>query len=364
MNKQLTGIVSLALLGSVALGQSVKEGYTIKGNIKGLKDPYIYKVFSGDSDNKDSAAVSNGHFAFTGKVAEPTMTVLYAGRMQVRFFIENKTVYIDGNADSSENIRVKGSSTQQEYEAYNASMKDIRDKQESLYRQYDEASTKKDTAALSVVKDQLKTLGEESKVRIKKYITSHPSSPISLYELRGLAFSGDPAELEKIFSSLDSKQQHSVAGQHFAKELAIMKKIAIGQPALDFTQKDLQGLPVKFSQYNKGKYVLLDFWASWCGPCRAENPNVLKAYNQFKDQQFEVLGVSLDEDGAKWKEAVEKDAMPWTQVSDLKGWKNEAARQYNINGIPSNFLVDPNGIIIARDLRGEDLEKKLAEVLK
>jgi peroxiredoxin len=364
MNKQLAGMVSLVLLGSVALGQSVKEGYTIKGDIKGLKDPYIYRVFSGDSDNKDSAAVSNGHFTFTGKVAEPTMTVLYAGRTQVRFFLENKDIHVDGSADSSENIRVKGSSTQKEYEAYNSSMKDIRDRQEKLYQQYDETSTKKDTAALSSVKDQLKILGEESKVRMKKYIAAHPSSPISLYELRGLAYSGDPAELEKIFSSLDNKQQNSVAGQNFVKELAIMKKIAIGQPAMDFAQKDMQGQSVQFSLYNKGKYVLLDFWASWCGPCRAENPNVLKAYNQFKDKQFDVLGVSLDDDGAKWKEAVQKDAMPWTQVSDLKGWKNEAARQYNINGIPSNFLVDPNGIIIAKNLRGEDLEKKLAEVLK
>jgi peroxiredoxin len=364
MNRKLVNIISFALLGPVAFGQSPKGGYTIKGDIKGLKDPYIYRVFSGDTDGKDSAAVSNGHFTFTGKVAEPTMTVLYAGRMQVRFFIENKTIYIDGSADSSENIRVKGSSTQKEYEAYNSSMKDIRDRQEKLYQQYEESSTKKDTATLSSVKAQLKTLGEERKDRTKKYIASHLSSPISLYELRGLAFSGDPAELEKIFSSLDSRQQNSAAGQNFSKELAIMKKIAIGQPALDFSQKNMQGQSVQFSQYSKGKYVLLDFWASWCGPCRAENPNVLKAYNQFKDKQFEVLGVSLDDDGAKWKEAVQKDGMPWVQVSDLKGWKNEAARQYNINGIPSNFLVDPNGIIIARDLRGEDLEKKLAEVLK
>jgi peroxiredoxin len=364
MNKYFFAVATAALLGSAAFGQQAQNKYTVTGDIKGLKDTTLYMVFSGDEDRKDSTAVSNGHFSFTGSIAEPTMAVIYGQRSQIRFFIENKDIHIRGNVDSLETARIKGSSTQKEYEAYKLSIKDITDKQEGLYKLYGNASEKKDTAALASVKDRLKTIDEQMKDRMKKYITAHPSSPVSLYEIRGLSYAGDYPELERLFSSLDNSLQNSVAGRNFVKELTILKKLAIGQPALDFTQKDLQGQTVQLSQYNKGKYVLLDFWASWCGPCRAENPNVLKAYNHFKDKQFEVLGVSLDDDGAKWKEAVQKDGMPWTQVSDLKGWKNEAARQYNIMGIPSNFLLDPNGIIIAKNLRGDELEKKLAEVLK
>ncbi len=131
----------------------------------------------------------------------------------------------------------------------------------------------------------------------------------------------------------------------------------------DFTQADPAGKPFK-SAALRGKYVLVDFWASWCGPCRAENPNVLKAYNAYKGKNFTVLGVSLDDKADRWKKAIEEDGMPWQQVSDLKGWKNEVSNYYGIHGIPSNFLIDPQGNILAKDLRGVALQRKLAEVIQ
>jgi peroxiredoxin len=148
-----------------------------------------------------------------------------------------------------------------------------------------------------------------------------------------------------------------------AKRLAILKNSSLGEPIIDFTLHDLDDRPMTLSDYRKGKYVLVDFWASWCGPCRAENPHLLKAYNRFRSKNFSVLGVSLDEDGASWKEAVHKDGMPWAQVSDLKGWNGDVPLKYGIQAIPFNFLVDTNGIIIAKNLRGTELEKRLEEVL-
>ncbi|MDB5116543.1 MAG: hypothetical protein JWQ79_2035 [Mucilaginibacter sp.] len=150
-----------------------------------------------------------------------------------------------------------------------------------------------------------------------------------------------------------------------SKHEANMSKVAIGSKAQDFTQNDPGEKPVSLSSF-KGKYVLVDFWASWCGPCRAENPNVVKAYNKYKDKGFTVLGVSLDSQSARaaWLKAIKSDGLVWTQVSDLRGFKNEAAIMYDIKAIPQNFLIDPNGVVIGKDLRGDGLDAKLAAIFK
>ena len=165
-----------------------------------------------------------------------------------------------------------------------------------------------------------------------------------------------------MYKALTLYAQQTNAGKRIAKKLAVLKRSAIGQPFIDFVQNDTSGHPIRLSGY-KGKYVFLDFWASWCAPCRAENPNILSAYNLYKNKNFTVLAVSLDEDLNKWKKAIEEDKMPWQEVSDLKGFKNSVAKTYGISAIPCNFLIDPNGIIIAKNLRDVALKNKLAEVL-
>ena len=156
--------------------------------------------------------------------------------------------------------------------------------------------------------------------------------------------------------------QTSYFGKQIKETLDAALLTNIGKPAPNFTLKNTEGKDVALSSF-KGKYVLVDFWASWCGPCRAENPAVVKAYQKFKDKGFTILGVSLDDKKDKWLEAIKKDKLDWTQISDLKGWKSSAASLYGIKGIPMNFLIDKDGKIIAKGLRGEDLEKKLGEVM-
>ncbi len=152
-------------------------------------------------------------------------------------------------------------------------------------------------------------------------------------------------------------------GKLLKRSIDIAKITAIGSIAPEFTQADVNGIPVKLSSF-RGKYVLIDFWASWCGPCRQENPNVVRAFNKYKNKNFTILGVSLDRPGAKdaWQAAIKSDGLVWTQVSDLKFWDNEAAALYAVRAIPQNYLIDPQGKIIGKNLRGEDLERKLAEL--
>ena len=340
------------------------KGFTVTGNIKGLKDPYVYLQWTiGDSTYKDSTAVKDGRFRFSGKVNEPVMAYFLTKKEYTRFFLENAGIQLHGNIDSIDELHITGSVSQRTYDSLQASLKDLKDLMERLYGKYDTASKNKDTAQKELLEGQIDSLNGIEQRRIEAFIRVHTHSPVSLVEIGGMFYSGEYNTLQGLYNGLDMSLQQSQLGQTLAKKLDILRRTAVGQHAMDFTQSGMDDQAVQFSGYNKGRYVLLDFWASWCGPCRAENPNVLKAYNQFKDKNFVVLGVSLDDKGDKWREAVAKDGMPWTQVSDLKGWKNEAAQQYGIQAIPANFLVDPNGIIIAKNLRGPALEKKLVEVL-
>jgi peroxiredoxin len=197
------------------------------------------------------------------------------------------------------------------------------------------------------------------------WIRRHPDSYISLAVLREVAGKDiDVSRIEPLFKALSAGLRTSKTGSDFAEMIEEARYTSIGAVAPDFTENDANDQPVKLSDF-KGKYVLLDFWASWCGPCRAENPNVVKAYNTYKDKNFTVLSVSLDQPGKKdaWLAAIKADRLSWTQVSDLKFWNNAAARLYSIKAIPQNFLIDPSGKIIGKNLRGPELEKKLEQVL-
>jgi peroxiredoxin len=223
---------------------------------------------------------------------------------------------------------------------------------------------RKNKDSVSILKQQATELYHKLYQVNADFVRAHPNSYVAL----DVAMSQhhvitDPAAFEAILNALSPQLKNTDEGKKMAKALELVKRFAIGQPIIQFTQNDVNGKPVSLASL-KGKYVLIDFWASWCGPCRAEYPYLHKAYDQFKGKNFEIIGVSLDDKKALWVNSIKDNKFDWLEVCDLKGHQNDVVVAYGINAIPQSFLVDPNGIIIAKNLRGDDLVEKLKEVIK
>ncbi len=359
-------IIFFLLLGNFFSGcqqQKKPDHFTINGKLSNLKDTIIYMMYTyRDSSRVDSAVVKNGSFTFHGKLTEPSAAMIflpgYKGGGAGWAYIENGEMSLSGNADSINDISLSGSAAQDQDVLYKESTKSINKEIKQAIADYETAKNNNDLHTQIALNKKIEGLEEQKWQATKKFIRENPKSYVGTSLLGGWAFKKDYNSLFQLYSILDTSIQHSYAGNRLSKSLEKLKKIGIGSTAEDFVKNDLNGKPVKLSGY-RGKWVLLDFWASWCGPCRAENPNVLKNYNAYKEKGFTVLGVSLDDSAPKWKKAVEEDKMPWAQVCSFEGWKDPVSREYDVAGIPANFLISPQGIVLARDLRDEELGRKL-----
>jgi peroxiredoxin len=220
-------------------------------------------------------------------------------------------------------------------------------------------SLAKNDSVMNAYRKHLELINSE----VDRFVAARPNSPVAPFVVVVTSeLQQDLSTIERRYTQLNEGVRGSFYGKIIRQQIDDKKAGAIGSQAIEFVQADIEGKQVALSSF-KGKYVLVDFWASWCRPCREENPNVVRAYNKFKEKNFTVLGVSLDNNRAPWLKAIKADALAWTQVSDLKGWNNEAAAKYNIQSIPQNFLLDPSGKIIAKNLRGPELESRLCELL-
>jgi len=358
-----------------AISQAQTINFAIKGSVGNLDAPakayLVYRTETGSVT--DSANIQQGHFAFNGTYINPvraTLIVSHTGESlkklkkadQLPIYLETANIVVTA-ADSISKAAITGSPLNKDNQELIALTNPYTQQMNAAYAAFaalpKEQQTEKAEADLD---KQTTAIDDEQKPVLATFINTHSNSLIALTALQTYGgYFPEASLVEPLYNSLSADVKSSVAGTQYSKLLAAWKSIALGANAPLFAQNDKDGASITLASF-KGKYVLVDFWASWCGPCRKENPGIVKTFNQYKDKNFTILGVSLDSKRDPWLKAIEDDKLAWTQVSDLKYWKNEVAELYGVRAIPQNFLLDPSGKIIAKNLDGEALAVKLGQL--
>ena len=374
---KISKLLAFALL-LPAMAWAQVPNFSLSGKIGNLGKPaMVYFDFMDNGvSHEDSVALVDGAFAFKGSISgnayarmaldhsgEGKNKAVYTGDVIYFYFGKEKVSLI--SKDSLENAVFSGSKVYQEYDAYNKAIGGtIMALTKAVNADFNSGTPEqqKDSVYRSGVDQRFRKNIQNRTAKQFLFAKEHPDSFFALVALSEAAGSPvDVAKVQPIYSALKKEYQMTDMGKELAQRIEANSSTAVGKTAPLFTQNNVVGKPVALNSL-KGKVVLIDFWASWCSPCRAENPNLVKQYNAYKDKGFEIISVSLDNVKERWLDAIEKDKLDWVHVSDLKGWNNDVGRLYGVRAVPASFLIDAQGKIIGNGLRGEALNKKLAEI--
>lgn len=365
MKKLTYLVIATAALGMVACTGN-KAGYVITGTVEGAADGdtvYLQEATGRNLTKLDTAVISKGTFTFEGtqdSAVNRYVTCEVNGEpLMIDFFLENGKINI---ALTKDNDSATGTSNNDAYQAIRTQINDISQKMNAIYEAMGDSSLS-DEQKEAKQKEGARLEEEYDKV-IKEGVQKNITNPVGIMLFKQSFYENSTEENDALLKQIPANYQNDELIMKIKEVTEKQKATAAGQKFIDFEMLTPDGKPVKLSDYvGKGKVVLVDFWASWCGPCRREMPNIVEAYAKYKGKNFEIVGVSLDQDADKWKDAIKKLNITWPQMSDLKGWQNEGAQLYAVNSIPHTMLVDADGTILARGLHGEALQAKLEEVL-
>lgn len=346
-----------------------EKTFTIKGKFSEhqLAEKVFIQYIYNKAMVKDSSMIKDDVFEFTGKVENPVKAQLNIPTYEKavsssEFFIEPGQTTEIVITKYPKDAKITGGKVQKDFAYLKLKLAAHDAKYQATVDDYMKLHESKDEDGMKKLEPTFDELNKMKKSILATYIKEKPDSYVSFSSLLDIAYMIDEDFLS-MYNSLGQEYKTSQKGKELETQIEKTKRTFVGQPILAFTQKDTSGVDFSITAL-KGKYVLIDFWASWCGPCRRENPNIVKAYNNYKDKNFEILGVSLDNKRDPWIAAMHKDQLTWYHVSDLKGWKNEVSEMFGIRSIPQNLLIDPDGKIIARNVTGHDLDETLSKYLK
>ncbi len=371
-------LLAAGIVCTVVACNSTPEGYTISGDLRGEIEngTAVYLKTNGENNQPadvDTTTVENGKFEFTGAAAIPQLHYIFVDKLPgyTPLVLENGEIVLSAQKDSLPFAEVKGPLQNTIFTNFTKKSKDINERAMSIQEDMKNASTTRDEATITALREEMNELRDEYQSFETDFIKENPNGLISalLIERSMATKTSTYQEAKAMYDSLTPEIKETQAAKKVSEKLEELKKkeenaksTDIGATAPDFSAPDPSGTQLSLNSV-KGKLTLVDFWAAWCRPCRAENPNIVKVYEKYHDKGLNVLGVSLDRKEEDWKKAIADDGLVWNHVSNLAYFNDEIAKLYNVDAIPAAFLLDENGVIVAKNLRGAALESKVAELL-